>query len=105
LWVGGAGVAAGAVAFGGLAMGVKSAFDQFKESERVGRQTNAVLKSTGGAAGVSAKQVGDLATAISRKTGIDDEAIQSGENLLLTFTNVRTRPARATTFSTRPRRS
>jgi phage-related minor tail protein len=31
----------------------------------------------------------DLATAISNKTGIDDEAIQSGENLLLTFTNIR----------------
>jgi hypothetical protein len=32
--------------------------------------------------------VGDLATAVSKKAGIDDEAIQSGENLLLTFTNV-----------------
>jgi hypothetical protein len=33
--------------------------------------------------------VGDLATAISNKTGVDDEAIQSASNLLLTFTKVR----------------
>lgn len=59
------------------------------ETEKVGRQTNAVLKSTGGAANVSAKQVDALSTAISRKSGIDDEAIKSGENLLLTFTNIR----------------
>jgi phage-related minor tail protein len=38
---------------------------------------------------VSAKQVGDLAGAIAKKTGVDDEAIQSGQNLLLTFTNVK----------------
>jgi hypothetical protein len=47
------------------------------------------LKSTSHAAKVSAKDVESLATAISNKTGIDDEAIQSGENLLLTFTNIR----------------
>jgi hypothetical protein len=33
--------------------------------------------------------MGNLATQISNKTGADDEAIQSGENLLATFTNVR----------------
>lgn len=59
------------------------------ESERVSRLTAAAIKSTGGAAKLSADQVGDLATAISNKTGADDETIQSGENLLLTFTNIR----------------
>src|SRR5690606_34628428 len=48
-----------------------------------------IIKSTGGAAKVSADQVGSLATAISNKSGMDDEAIQSGANLLLTFKNVR----------------
>jgi acid phosphatase family membrane protein YuiD len=62
---------------------------QFEESHKIAKQTDAVLKSTGGAANVTAKHVSDLATAISKKTGIDDEAIQSGENLLLTFTKVR----------------
>jgi hypothetical protein len=60
-----------------------------RESAKVGRVSAQVVKSTGGVAKVSAKQMGDLAGAISNKTGADDEAIQSGENLLATFTNVR----------------
>lgn len=60
-----------------------------RESARVAAVTTNVIKSTGEAAGISAKQVGDLATAISNKTGADDEAIQSGQNLLLTFTNIK----------------
>jgi hypothetical protein len=60
-----------------------------RESQKVNAQTAAVIKSTGGAAHVTAKQFGDLATAISKKTGIDDEQIQSSENMLATFTNVR----------------
>lgn len=60
-----------------------------RESAKVGRISAQVIKSTGGVAKISAAQMGDLATAISNKTGADDEAIQSGENLLATFTNVR----------------
>src|SRR5690349_10310061 len=86
------GVGIGAAAGAGLAAVVaegKRAVEAFRESRKVGAPTNAVLKSTGGVVNVTAKEVGDLATAISRKTGVDDEAIQSGENMLLTFTNVR----------------
>jgi len=60
-----------------------------REAQKVGALTAAVLKSTGGAAKISAKGVGDLATAISNKVGVDDEAVQSGQNLLLTFTGIR----------------
>ena len=60
-----------------------------RESAKVGRVSAQVVLSTGGAAKITAAQMGDLATAISNKTGADDEAIQSGENLLATFTNVR----------------
>lgn len=67
------------------------AMDEAREAQKVGAQTTAVLKSTGGAAKVSAAQIGDYAGAISKKAGIDDEAIQSGENMLLTFTNVQNR--------------
>jgi phage-related protein len=66
-----------------------SAVSEARESQKVSALTANVIKSTGGAAHVSAKQVGELATAISNKTGIDDEAVQSASNLLLTFTNVR----------------
>jgi hypothetical protein len=84
-----------ALGFGAAAVGLgvfaKGAFDAAMESQKIGKQTEAVIKSTGAAAGVTAKQVSDLAEAISRKTGVDDEAIQSGSNLLLTFTNLQNR--------------
>lgn len=66
-----------------------AAVRELEQGEKVAAQTNAVIKSTGAAANVSARQVNDLATAISEKSGIDDEAVASGENLLLTFTRVR----------------
>lgn len=52
-------------------------------------ETEQAIKATGGAANVSAKEVSGLADALSKKTGIDDEAIQTGENLLLTFKGIR----------------
>lgn len=65
------------------------AIAEAREAQKVSALTAQVIKSTGGAAGVSAEQVGRLASSISNMTGIDDEAIQSGANLLLTFTNLR----------------
>lgn len=79
-----AGIAAGVA----LAVGVKKSVDAFREQQKVSRQTDAVLKSTGKAAGMSKKAIEDLATALSKKTGVDDEAVQSTENLLLTFTKI-----------------
>lgn len=67
----------------------KGFIDEARESRKVGALTESIIKSTGGAAKVTAKQVGALAASISNKTGVDDEAIQSGSNLLLTFKNVR----------------
>ena len=80
----------GAVAIGALALGfARESIAEARESQKVGAITTQVIKSTGGAANVSAAAVGRLATAISNKTGVDDEQIQSGANMLLTFTNVR----------------
>ena len=87
-----AGVFGGGAALAGLSSlthQLGSVVDEAREAARVGRLTDAVIKSTGGAANVTAGQVSRLAEAISNKTGIDDEQIQSAENLLLTFTNVR----------------
>ena len=75
-------------AFGGVAVFTKFINDA-RESAKVARLSEAVVKSTGGAANITADQMGNLATAISNKTGVDDEAIQSGENLMATFTSVR----------------
>src|SRR5574337_47121 len=84
-----AGVAAAAFAILGAIDFFKDSIAEARESQKVGALTAQVIKSTGGVAKISAEQVGDLATAISNKTGMDDEAIQSGANLLLTFKNVR----------------
>lgn len=59
------------------------------ESQKVMKQTDAIVKATGGAANLTTKQIGELANAMSIKTGVDDEAIQSSMNLLLTFKAVR----------------
>lgn len=89
----GAAYALGAGGFGGGLYAVfdvtKKSIEAFKESERVTRQTDAAIRSTGGSAKVSAGHVQTLANRIAEKTGIDDEAIQTSSNLLLTFTGVR----------------
>jgi len=70
------------VAFG--AASVKAAID----SESAMAELEAVIKSTGGAAGVTAKQVTDYATAMQKVTKFDDEAIIGGQSMLLTFTKI-----------------
>lgn len=59
------------------------------EANRVSAQTQAVLKSTGSTAGVTEGQIGKLANQLKHMSGVSDETIQSGQNMLLTFTNVR----------------
>ena len=81
-----AGAAAGLVALG---VAAKIGWDEMQQGQKVAAQTTAVLKSTGGAANVTAGQIDALGLALMRKSGTDDEAIKSGANLLLTFTNVR----------------
>lgn len=89
----GTAIKAGAVAVlaGGavLARFLGDSVAEAREAQKVGALTAATIKATGGAANVTAKQVGDLAGALSAKTGIDDEVIQSGQNMLLTFKNIR----------------
>jgi hypothetical protein len=73
----------------GLAGAADAAFGEMAEGQRVAAQTAAALKSTGQAANVTAGQIDALADSIMRKTGIDDEAVKSSENMLLTFTKIR----------------
>lgn len=81
--------AAGAgLAILGLGYAAKRGADDLFESQKVAAQLRAVLKSTGGAAGVTAKHVNALAQSLSNMSGVDDEAIGAGENLLLTFRSI-----------------
>ena len=58
------------------------------ESARADAKLEAVLKSTGGAAGMTSDQLNELADNISRTTGLDDELVKSSEAVLLTFTQI-----------------
>lgn len=80
---------AGLAIAGGLGVAAKVGFDEMRQGELVTAQLEAVLKSTGGVANVTAGQVDTLASALMKKSGVDDEQIKSGENMLLTFTKVR----------------
>jgi len=73
----------------GITAAVRGAANELSESVRVAAQTRQALRSTGGQANVTARQIDQLANSLLQKTGVDDEAIKSGENLLLTFTRVR----------------
>ncbi len=83
----GAALASGA-ALGALAVEAKTAIDAFSESQKVTTQLDAVLKSTKGAAGMTAEQITGLANKLSLLTPYEDDAILSGQNMLLTFTNI-----------------
>jgi len=73
---------------GGLVAALKVGLDEVATAQKVAAQTAAVLSATGGAAKVTQKDVERLASSISSLSGVDDEAIQSGQNLLLTFKQV-----------------
>lgn len=76
--------AAGAAA---VAFGV-SCVRSFLDSENQIAQTNAVIKSTGGVAGVTAKDVDKLASSLQKSTAFSDEQVRSAANMALTFTGV-----------------
>ncbi len=84
-----AGFVGAAFATGAIISWGSTLIDAAEESMKVTAQTEAVITSMGNAANLTAEDIGDLAEAISLKTGLDDEMIQSGENVLLTFGNIR----------------
>lgn len=69
----------------GLAIATKG----FADHQKVVAQTEAVIKSTGGAANVTAEQFEALANRLERLSVVDGDVIQSGANVLATFTNIR----------------
>ena len=77
---------AGAIAAVGAAL--KYSLDRALEAEKAMAATEAVIKSTGGAAGLTAEQISRMAQSESQLTSIDDDVIQGGQNMLLTFTNI-----------------
>lgn len=81
-------LAVGAVGLAVLGTGLSIAASEAMEAQKVMAQTNAVIESTKGAAGMSAAAIADMATNLQNMSGVADDAIQAGENMLLTFTNI-----------------
>jgi phage-related protein len=80
--------AAAATAAVGAAWVISSA-KQLIEIEKLNAQTTAAIQSTGGAAGRSIEQINGLNASLEKLTGIEAEVIQEGQNMLLTFTNIK----------------
>jgi len=68
---------------------LKGMISEAREAEKVTASTAQGIKTMGAESWTSAKAIGDLSAAISNKTGVDDELIQSSANLLLTFGNIK----------------
>lgn len=84
-----AGVIGGVLAAKAVVGVLGDAVGEAREAQKVGAASEQIIKATGQAAGVTAGQVGDMAGRLSSVSGIDDEVIQQGANLLLTFKNVK----------------
>lgn len=69
-------------------MGLKEVFDEANESQEAMAQMNAVLKSTGDASGMTKQSLVELAEAQGKTTEYSKTAVEQGENILLTFTNI-----------------
>jgi hypothetical protein len=78
----------GAAVAGAVVLG-KGAIDAAVEAQKVQKGLEASIRSSGGAANVTAAEIDKFASAMQFKTGIDDEAIKTSQTLLLGFRNVR----------------
>jgi hypothetical protein len=79
-----AGTAGLAALAGGIGVSIKAA----SEAEKIDAQLGAVLKSTGGAAGVTKDQVLKLSDALSKVTPFEDDMITATQTVLLQFKNL-----------------
>lgn len=83
-----AGVAAAGTAIAGFGAFLVDSTKAAMDAQKVDAQLNAVLKSTKSISGMTADSVKNLALSLSKITPYEDDAIVSGENMLLTFTNI-----------------
>lgn len=75
--------------FGAIAAVVHEGSEELVENQKLTAQTGAVIRSTGGVARVTARDVSKLSAEIHKKTGVDDAQVTAGQNMLLTFKGVR----------------
>ena len=79
---------AAALGIGALGFAMRDSVSLAREQINVEKQLDAVLKSTGGAAGLTAEEIKNMASELQGVTNFGDEATLAGQNMLLTFTNI-----------------
>lgn len=80
-----------AAVVGGIAAVGRGLFSAVEAAERSASAmaiTEQVIKETGGAANVTGEDVAELSRRLSALTGVEDELVQEGANVLLTFKNI-----------------
>jgi hypothetical protein len=82
------GLGAATAAFGAMSAAAVFLVKEAMDAQEAEAQLNAVLKSTGGIAGVTADAVQDLSRSLSLVTRYGDDAITAGQSMLLTFTGI-----------------
>lgn len=72
----------------GIAAGLTLAVNEAREAARVMNGLEQVIRSTGGAAGITAKEADALSQSLQKVTNFSDEQVKSAEAMLLTFTKI-----------------
>lgn len=72
-----------------LAKGLHSVVKAAMDGQAVMAETESIIKSTGGVANVTGEHIQKLSLKIRDYSGYDDELVQSGANMMLTFRKVR----------------
>ena len=91
----GLGLGAGLSIFAGITSGIQSLVGQLKSTvteasaaEEAQTRLRAVLAATGGASGVTAQQVNDLAGEMQNLTRFEDDTVVSASSVMLTFRHI-----------------
>lgn len=71
-----------------IVAGVGFAISEFEDAEATARKTEAVIKSTGNAAQVTAGQQDAMVQSLSKLAAVDDEVVAGGANVLRTFKSI-----------------
>ena len=72
----------------GLAVYLGKATAAAAESAQVDAKLAAVIKATGGVAGLTAGEIDNMSTSLSKMSGVDDEVVKNGAAVLLTFREI-----------------
>lgn len=87
----------GAIGLGATVYQLGQFVNKLKEQQQAERAVESVIRSTGGAAGVTTAELKKMAAEFQSVSNYRDEAILTGQKLLLTFTNIKGDTFRAAT--------